>query len=150
MFKNILITTDGSEFSDKAVKEGVALAKALQAKVVGVHIIPSNFAASYGYYGEVPWIDEELNQRMRAAATADGKRHVDRIHAAAHAAGVESERVVVERNIVWKGIIDTATEYDCDLIIMAAHGRRGLSALVLGSETHRVLTHSKIPVLVYR
>lgn len=150
MFKNILIPTDGSEFSEKVLKDGVALARALNAKITGIHVVPSNFALTYGFYAEVPWVDDELQARMRNSAKAEGKKYLDRIQAAAQAAGVKFERVVLESNVVWKGIVDTANERDCDLIVMAAHGRRGLSALMLGSETNRVLTHSKIPVLVYR
>jgi len=150
MFKSILIPTDGSEFSEKVVKDGMALAKALAATVTALHVVPSSFAVTYGFYGEVPWVDDELHRRMRDAAKAEGKKYLDRIQAAAHAAGVKCERVLVETNVIWKGIVDAAHERDCDLIMMAAHGRRGLAAMVLGSETNRVLTHSKIPVLVYR
>ncbi|MFL6623011.1 MAG: universal stress protein [Sulfurifustaceae bacterium] len=147
MYKHILIPTDGSELSEKAIKSGSALAKTLNAKITGLHIIPS---VSPIYYGEVAWIDPKLDNQMRETARAEGNKYLDRVEATAKSAGVTSERVLLESELVWKTIIDTAQARRCDLILMAAHGRGGLSALVLGSETNKVLTHSKIPVLVYR
>ena len=147
MFKNILIPTDGSELSDKAVKHGVALARAFGAKLVGLHVMPDPVAL---YTTEVAWADDRILERMREAAVADGKKYLDAFQAAADAGGVKFERVLRQDDQVWKGIIDTAKEKDCDLILMAAHGRRGVAALLIGSETNKVLTHSRIPVLVYR
>jgi nucleotide-binding universal stress UspA family protein len=147
MFKNILIPTDGSELSEKVVKDGVALAKVINAKITGVHIFPSHHISPYGEFGPS---DDVVQKQMRDAATAQGNEFLDRIEAAAQSAGVSFERVISEDDDAWRGIIDAAQKKKCDLIMMSAHGRRGLSALVLGSETNKVLTHSKIPVLVYR
>lgn len=147
MFKNILIPTDGSELSDKAVQSGVALARAVNARIAGLHVFPSSFGV---YYGEAVWVDDKIQTQMRATAESEGNKYLDRIQAAAEAASVAFERILVESDSPWKGIVDTAKRKGCDLIVMAAHGRRGLTAVVLGSETNRVLTHSSVPVLVYR
>lgn len=147
MYKHILIPTDGSELSDKAMKHGVAFAGALNASITGLHVIPSNFAL---YYEGIGVIDKTLQDKMREYARADGTDYLDRIQAAAQSAGVTYDRMLLQADEVWKGIIEAARTSGCDLILMAAHGRRGLSALMLGSETNKVLTHAEIPVLVVR
>lgn len=147
MFKNILIPTDGSEPSGQAVEHGLALAKAFDAKIVGLHVIPEHFAA---YSAEHIWIDDRIVAQIRAAAVAYGNKYLDAFQAAAASSGVQFDRVLLSNDQVWKGIIGTAQEKGCDLILMAAHGRQGVAALLVGSETNKVLTHSKIPVLVYR
>jgi nucleotide-binding universal stress UspA family protein len=147
MFKHILIPTDGSEFSEKVVKDGMALAKAINAKITAVHAYPSFINISYGEFGS---IDGEVQEQLLESAKTEGNKYLDRLQAAAKSADVIFDRVLLENDDAWKGILDAAQKKGCDLILMAAHGRRGLSALVLGSETNKVLTHSKIPVLVYR
>lgn len=147
MFNHVLIPTDGSELSLKAVKAGVTLAKTLNARVTGLHVYPPRFTI---YYGELAWVDDRLETAAREAAQKEGNKFLGDIESAAAAVRVPCERVLLESENPWKGIIDTAERGRCDLIVMAAHGRRGLSALVLGSETNKVLTHSRIPVLVYR
>lgn len=147
MFKHILIPTDGSELSDKAATQILTLAKTLKAKVTAIHVCPS-FSAMY--YGENAWADPHMLDRFRESTQAEAKKYLNRIEAAAKSQGLEFDRVLVEQRPPWSAIVDTAEERGCDLIAMAAHGRRGLAAIVLGSETNKVLTHSKIPVLVYR
>jgi nucleotide-binding universal stress UspA family protein len=147
MFKNILIPTDGSDFSQKVVTDGVAMAKAINAKITGVHVFPTHHISPYGEFGPS---DDVVQKQMKDAAQTEGNKYLDHIQAAAKAAGVAFDRVILENDHAWKGIIEAASKKGCDLIMMAAHGRRGLSALLLGSETNKVLTHSKIPVLVYR
>jgi len=147
MFKNILIPTDGSELSEKVMKNGMTLAKALNAKVTSVNVVPATYIVYYGEVGPVPVRSEA---ELRAADRERGNKYLDRITAAAKSAGVAFDRVLIENDNPWAGIIAAARKHSCDLIMMAAHGRRGLSALLLGSETNKVLTHSKIPVLVYR
>lgn len=147
MFKNVLVPTDGSEFSDKVMQPAMAFAKAFSAKITGIHVFPPSFGV---YYGEAVWVDDRMQSQMRATAEAEGNKYLDRMQAAAAAAGVPFARVLQEGASPWRGIVEAAERNGCDLILMAAHGRRGLSALVLGSETNRVLTHSKVPVLVYR
>lgn len=147
MFKNILIPTDGSEFSEKVVQDGVRLAKSLSAKVTGVHVYPSYTISPYGEFGPR---DDVARQQSIEFSKTEANRFLDRMEQAAKAAGVPFGRVVVENDHPHAGIIQAATGNGCDLIVMAAHGRRGLSGLLIGSETNKVLTHSKIPVLVYR
>lgn len=147
MFKHILVPTDGSEISEKAITAAVALAKALRARVTAFHMYPSNFGV---YHGEGAWVDNRLHDDLRAAAEEEGKKYLNRVESAANTAQVPCERVLRQGEAPWNGIIQTAERNGCDLIVMAAHGRGGVAALVLGSQTNKVLTHSKIPVLVYR
>ncbi len=147
MFKNILIPTDGTEFSEKVIADGVTLAKTLGARITVVHVLP---AYEINLLGDLGPADEEVLQKIKDTARAAGIKHVDRMEAFAKSQNVPLDRQLLESDNPWTGIIDTAKKKNCDLIMMAAHGRRGLSALVLGSETNKVLTHSTIPVLVYR
>lgn len=147
MFKHILIPTDGSELSGKAINAGVALARILKIKITGVHVAPATYVI---YYSEMGPIDTRTEDELRETSRVEGGKYLDRIETAARAAGVTFERMLAESDDPWRGIIECAEKKGCDLIVMAAHGRRGLSALVLGSETNKVLTHTKIPVLVYR
>jgi nucleotide-binding universal stress UspA family protein len=128
MYTNILIPTDGSELSEKAVSHGIGLAKRIGAKVTVLTVLPpfQIFRA------------EHAEKTLGAAARL------------AQAAGVACEGVHVEHDYPYQAIIDTAASKGCDLIVMASHGRHGISAVLLGSETMKVLTHSKTPVLVHR
>lgn len=147
MFKHILVPTDGSESSSMAAKQAVKLAKLFNARITAIHVFAPNFGI---YYGEAVWVDDKLQMQLRETAETEGNKFLDRIATEASSANVPLERVLLEGDSPWKGIVETAQNRGCDLIMMAAHGRRGLAALVLGSETNRVLTHSKVPVLVYR
>lgn len=143
MYSNILIPTDGSELSAKAIADGVALAAALGARVTawcGAEV----YAISYA---EGVFVDQE---EFRRRALEHARRHVDAVATAAAAAGVACETFTEECETVWGGILGAAREHACDLIVMASHGRRGLSAVLLGSETQKVLTHGTLPVLVCR
>ncbi len=145
MYKNILIATDGSELADKAVRHGISLAKAIGARItvltvkVPFHVFTLNTEA-------VEDTRAEYNQQMAQSRT----KLLRDISNAAEAAGVPCETVLSEHEHPYLAIIDLAKAKSCDLITMASHGRRGVSAMVLGSETIKVLTHSKIPVLVHR
>src|SRR5215469_12329357 len=134
MYTHILIPTDGSELAGKAVQHGVALAKRIGAKVTMLTVLPPDMSTT----------DREMNE-IRKARTL---RILDAV--AMQAAGVACETIQVEHDDPYQAIIDTAGSKGCDLIVMASHGRRGIAAIVLGSETVKVLTHCKIPVLVYR
>lgn len=147
MYKHILLPTDGSELSLRAAKSVIDLAKALNARVTAVHVYPVKFTV---YYGELSWVDERLEMTAREATQREGKKFLDQIAAVANSASVPFNGLLLEDENVWKSILETAERKGCDLIAMAAHGRRGLAAVLLGSETNKVLTHSKIPVLVYR
>ena len=147
MFKRILLPTDGSELSREAVKKGVELARSSKAAVVGFFS-----PADYGTLLYSEYIPPNLMSQNEFEANA--KKAADKqlafIEKTAKAAGVPYEGYVVTSTAPWQAIVDAAQEKRCDLIFMASHGRTGLSALVLGSQTAKVLAHSKIPVLVYR
>jgi nucleotide-binding universal stress UspA family protein len=145
MYKHILIPTDGSQLSKKAVDHGIGLAKALNAKVTAVTVSePFHiFAVEPGMVTDTP---DEYKKRIAALATKYLKAAKD----AATAASVPCDVVQVEHEHPYETIIDTARKRGCDAIVMASHGRRGVSAVVLGSETVKVLTHSTTPVVVVR
>jgi nucleotide-binding universal stress UspA family protein len=145
MYKNVLIPTDGSALAGKAVQHGVNLAKYLGAKVTVLTVT-------------TPYHIFTLETRMVEDTPAEYTKHVQADAAkllasaanTAKAAGVACDTVQVEHEHVYQAIIETAKSKGCDLIVMASHGRRGISAIVLGSVTVKVLTHSRIPVLVHR
>ena len=145
MYRHILIPTDGSQLSQNAIDYGMALAKSVNAKVTVLTVsMPFHaFAVEPGMITDTP---EQYAQRI-ANLTA---KYLNVAKEAALAAGVDCETMHVEHDHPYLAIIETATRKSCDLIVMASHGRRGISAIVLGSETVKVLTHSTIPVLVFR
>jgi nucleotide-binding universal stress UspA family protein len=146
MFKHILIPTDGSSLAGKAVEKGIALAASIGARVTGYCALHDTaLIAGEGYV-----IGSDLTAEFdkRARETADA--HVAEIAAAAAAAGVAFEALVTKPPSPYEGIIGAAKKQKCDLIAMASHGRRGLAGVIIGSVTQSVLTHSKIPVLVFR
>jgi nucleotide-binding universal stress UspA family protein len=145
MHRHILIPTDGSELSRNAIDYGVALAKSVNAKVT-VLTVSAPFHAFVAESGLMTDTPEQYGERMAALAA----KYLDVAKEAASAAGVSCETMHVEHDQPYQAIIETAERKSCDLIVMASHGRRGISAIVLGSETVKVLTHSTIPVLVFR
>jgi nucleotide-binding universal stress UspA family protein len=145
MHKHILIPTDGSELSQKAIDYGVALAKSVNAKVT-VMTVSVPFHGSAIEPARTFDTLEQYNERMKTLAA----KYLDLARVSAAAMGVRCETLHVEHEQPYLAIIDTAARKSCDLIVMASHGRRGISAIVLGSETLKVLTHSTVPVLVFR
>jgi nucleotide-binding universal stress UspA family protein len=146
--RSILFPTDGSELSQKASKRCVEFAKALGARVVGVHVMPTwEMPMDEGYTLRT---DPVLKGRAEEDRREQGEKALIPIRDEAAAAGVEFEGVVELNDRVYDGIIDTAERKECDLIVMASHGRAGVTGLLLGSETAKVLTHTKLPVLVLR
>jgi nucleotide-binding universal stress UspA family protein len=145
MYTNILIPTDGSELAGKAVEHGIALAKRIGAKVTVVTVLPPfhTFTTDAQMIEDTP---AQYKVRMQKQA----EKILGAVTHAAQAAGVACEAVQVEHEHPYRAIIETAGSKGCDLIVMASHGRHGISAIVLGSETVKVLTHCKIPVLVQR
>ena len=146
MFKHILISTDGSPVSNKAAKAGIALASALGAKVTAycaVEPMQTLYTEDYAF-------DQEFMEGIEARARALAQKHVDAIGKWAKAAGVPFATLVTKAYTPYEGIIAAAKKQKCDVIFMASHGRRGLSKLIMGSVTQKVLTHSVIPVVVYR
>lgn len=145
MFQRILIPTDGSELADKAVAQGIELAKRVGGRVLALRVMaPPAPLVMEGVVIAYP-VEEA---RKEALAQIAGQ--MKGIEARAKAAGVPLETRTAESDQAWRAIIETAEAEKADLIVMASHGRRGVSALVLGSETHKVLTHTSIPVLVCR
>ncbi|HET7363575.1 MAG TPA: universal stress protein [Burkholderiales bacterium] len=147
MFKRILIPTDGSPVATKAIKAGVALAKEMGASVTGYYAIepPPTHVYGEGYLADRKLV-AELERRSRDVA----QRAVDEVSDAARAVGVPCDTVVDKAVVPYKGIIQAAEERKCDAVFMASHGHRGLTGLLIGSVTQQVLTHSKVPVLVFR
>lgn len=149
MYKHILIPTDGSERSARALREGAAFASTLGAKLSVVHVT----RPLHSMLGEpitVGAMTEEARAFVHEYLTADAEAALSAAGTIAEEAGVACDAIRAENEHIYQGIIDTARERGCDLIAMASHGRSGLQGIVLSSETVKVLIHSKIPVLVYR
>jgi len=147
MFKHILVPTDGSKLSVKTIKQAVKLAKAVGAKITGFYATPEY---SSTYYGD-GYVLRAPSAKAHAEATEEQARKcLSAVEVEAEVEKVPCAVVHVVSDSPFEAIIAAAKKNKCDLIFMASHGRRGLSGLVLGSETHKVLTHSKIPVLVCR
>jgi len=145
MHQHILIPTDGSELSQKAIDYGMALAKSVNAKVT-VMTVSTPFYTLAVEPGMITDAPEQYGKRMATLAA----KYLNVANEAALAAGVSCDTLHVEHDHPYLAIIETASQKSCDLIVMASHGRRGISAIVLGSEAVKVLTHSTIPVLVFR
>jgi nucleotide-binding universal stress UspA family protein len=145
MFKHILIPTDGSDLSRKAVLYGVRLAKESGAKVTGLTVAEPYRVATMDTI-LIPVDEGDYEEQSRVLS----EKAMEQVKMAAQAAGVPCETVREVNDQPYRAIIDAAQALQCDLIVMSSHGRRGISALLLGSETAKVLTHSTIPVLVYR
>jgi nucleotide-binding universal stress UspA family protein len=149
LFRHILIPTDGSRLAAKAIKPGVKLAKALGAKVTGVYVVAPFIPAVYAdaAVGYVPGITLAEYER---AAKAQAKKALALLERAAAGARVRCATRIEEEMQPWRGILKAARKSRCDGIAMASHGRSGLGGAILGSQTARVLAHSKLPVLVLR
>lgn len=145
MFKNILLPTDGSASSDIAIQKGIRFAKAIGAKVTGVHVVPP-----FQVFSLSPDMLEDSRELYDKESTERASKFLRAIEQQAAEAGVPCETVSVKSDEVYQAIIQAAFDKQCDLIAMASHGRKGISAVLLGSETQKVLTHSQIPVLVFR
>ena len=145
MYANILIPTDGSELAGKAVQHGVDLAKRIGAKVIVLTVLPP-----FHVFTTNTQMVEDTPARYKARMQEHAEKVLSAVARIAQAAGVACEMVHIEHEHPYQAIIETAASKGCDLIVMASHGRHGISAIVLGSETVKVLTHSKIPVLVHR
>jgi nucleotide-binding universal stress UspA family protein len=146
MFKHILIPTDGSPVSNRAAKAGVALARRLGAKVTAYCAIEELQPVYVEGYALDQKVIDEIEQHARNVA----RKRVEAIGTMTKAAGVPFASVVTKAQTPYEGIIAAAKKRKCDVIFMASHGRRGFSRLIMGSVTRKVLSHSKIPVVVYR
>jgi nucleotide-binding universal stress UspA family protein len=145
MYKHVLIPTDGSDLSSKAEAAGLALARSLDAKVTAVTVTPP-----FQYIGIEPMVVMMTEPEYEKAQAARAEKTLERVKSTAAAIGVPVETLRTIDSRPYEAIIAVAKERGCDLIFMASHGRTGMAGLLLGSETTKVLTHSKIPVLVYR
>ncbi|MEP6938581.1 MAG: universal stress protein [Rudaea sp.] len=145
MFKNILVPTDGSKLSEKAVKQAVAIAKQVKAKVTAIHVSPKFH--TFTYQTEMLEVTRKEYDDVSAQRAAEILQYAERVAAVSD---VQCEGVRSVSDQPYLEIIKAAKKKGCDLILMASHGRRGIEGLLLGSETQKVLTHSVVPVLVYR
>ncbi len=165
MYKHILIPTDGSPLSRKAIEEAVSLAKALGGRVTGITVIPEfdtpdahrDFIRAYGQGWTMPGTLPEGPPPPPATADEHEQRaqgmaahYLGAIETAANSQDVPYEGVYRIHGHPYEAIIETARNRGCDLIAMASHGWRGVKGIVLGSETHKVITHGTLPVLVLR
>jgi nucleotide-binding universal stress UspA family protein len=148
MYKNILVSTDGSKLSLKAIRAAARLAGSVGARLTGVYVMPEYVPPIYGE--AAMYIPEASPKRFKEAVEKDAKAALAVVAKEAAAARVRSVGVMASNAQPWSAIINTARSKKCDLIVMASHGRRGLAGLLLGSETTKVLTHSKVHVLVVR
>ena len=152
MYHHLLVPTDGSTPSRRCVSHAVKLAKALGARMTLFHARESPFSHTavlpYGF--EAVAFDADLAERFEASSRERANRLLQEASTVAKDAGVPVDSDSVEADCIWRAILEAAGRHGCDLIVMASHGRSGLAALLLGSETLRVLTHSPIPVLVDR
>ena len=149
MFQHILVPTDGSEISDKAIRQAIELARALGARITALHIVNELHLHLPDEGFPIPELPA-LKRRYADDAAAHAKTILGSVKEAAKIAGIECDVATATSDTPYEMIIDQATRFKCDLIVMASHGRRGLQGILLGSETQKVLTHSKIPVLVCR
>ena len=147
MYTRILIATDGSPLSDKAVETGLSLADLSGASVVALKVVP-RYPRSY-FDGGLP-VDSTDVKRIEQQWSDAAQQLVDKVKARGTAEGVSVKAVVAKSDLIAEAVIAAAKKHKCDLIVMASHGRKGLKRLLLGSETQHVLTHSHIPVLVLR
>jgi nucleotide-binding universal stress UspA family protein len=143
VYRHILVASDGSPFSARAIRTAVALAKSLGAKLTGLHVVAAYAPAGGGMFpASLSGYERELRrQKERALAQlrSEGRKSAVDVGVASVVGGEP-----------WRAILDKAKKRKCDLVVMASHGRTGVAGLLLGSETHKVLTHSTIPVLVCR
>lgn len=147
MFKHILVPTDGSELSQETCRRAVSFAKEAGARITACFAKPEYPVT---YYGEGALIDPTTPEKFAELAEQQAQQNLGFVDKLCQEAGVDFAKLSLTSDIPYEAIIDAATQSGCDLIFMASHGRRGLSGFLLGSETNKVLTHSKIPVLVYR
>ncbi len=150
MYKSILVPTDGSALSSKAVTQAIILAKAIGAKLTILHAMPNYDEFVDERYSVLPALAAPLKEKYKEEFTAASKKIVDQACAEAATAGIECAGVSVATGSPYEAIINQALKSKCDLIMMASHGRKGLEGVLIGSETQKVLTHSNIPVLVVR
>jgi nucleotide-binding universal stress UspA family protein len=147
MFKHILVPTDGSQLSQDTARRAISFAKETGARITAFYAKPEYPVT---YYGEGALIDSTTPEQFAELAEQQAQEILGFVERLCQETGVSCNKLTLTSDIPYEAIIEAATQGGCDLIFMASHGRRGFSGLLLGSETNKVLTHSKVPVLVYR
>ncbi len=145
MFRHLLLPTDGSEASDRAIRKALELAREGEARITGLHVMQPFHVATY----KVESIEESRGSYESHARTM-ARRFLEVVERGAKELGVRVDTGAVFAEHPYEAIIEAAKAGGCDLLVMASHGRRGMKAMLIGSETYKVLTHSNIPVLVLR
>ena len=145
MFKHILLPTDGSELSEAAIQKGVQFAKSINAELTGFHVI-----LPFHVFTLQTEMLEDTKEQYERQSKVQAEQFLGVIKKAAEKAGVSCDTEYVTSSHPYEMIIKAAEKKGCDLIMMASHGRRGMQGLLIGSETQKVLTHTMIPVLVFR
>jgi nucleotide-binding universal stress UspA family protein len=147
MYKSLLVATDGSKLSEKAVAHAIGLAQAVGASLTAFYAAPDYPMPAYAD----GVVYEPVSRKEYAKLAAeDAQKILDATATKAEAAGVTCKTAYAIASAPWEAILSAAKKHKCDAIVMASHGRRGISAVLLGSETQKVLTHSKLPVIVVR
>ncbi len=147
MYQRILVATDGSSLSKKAITSAISLAATCGATLIAVKVVP-RYPQAY-FEGGIPLSTQEIAKVEQQWADA-AKTNLQAVAKAAAAKGVTVKSVVLKSDVISDALISAAKKNKADLIVMASHGRKGIKRLLLGSETQQVLTHSHIPVLVLR
>lgn len=147
MYQKILVATDGTPLSKKAVRSAIGLAAALGAELVALYVVP-RYPVSY-FEGGITVSTQDV-ARIEKQWADQGQAVVDDVQQAAQSQGVKAKALVSKSDLVAESIMAAAKKQKCDLIVMASHGRKGFKRILLGSETQHVLTHSSVPVLVLR
>lgn len=147
MYKHILLATDGSDLSQKAIDAALELAQMAGGEVLAIKVVPL-YPQSY-FEGAIVLSTEDIS-RVEQQWADEGQHIVDAVQQRGSALGVKVTPITAKSDQVGETLLKTAQEHGCDVIVMASHGRRGINRLLLGSETQHVLTHSNLPVLVLR
>ena len=147
VYTHILVATDGSKLSGKAVTHAIALAQVLGARLTAFHASPDY---PLPVYADGVVYQQVSRREYAAACKKEAAKILDAVEAKARLAGIPFAQAQAISSVPWQAILAAAKQHKCDAIVMASHGRRGVSALLLGSETQKVLTHSKLPVIVVR
>ena len=147
MYQRILVATDGSDLSKTAVRSAIELAAAVGAELVALYVVP-RYPVSY-FEGGITISVQDI-ARTEKQWSDKGQAVVDEVQKEAQSLGVKARGVVAQSDLVAESIMSAATKHNCDLVVMASHGRKGIKRVLLGSETQHVRTHSTVPVLVLR
>jgi nucleotide-binding universal stress UspA family protein len=147
MYQRILVTTDGSKLSQKAIATAIKLAGLTGAELVALKVV-QRYPQSY-FEGGMALVGEDVKQVEKTWGDA-AQKVVNAVKKTAEDAGIKTKAVVVRSDVVSDAILNTIKKQGCDLVVMASHGRKGIKRLLLGSETQHVLTHATVPVLVLK